>query len=255
MALQSPHPFQLHQKFEKLTFQYETQISVDSNASTCSTPCTPTSPIDFEIRIASDEDREQVLEFLQKFFYKDEPLNSFLELINDDHPRCLDLEKFSLKDLNNGVNLLAIYNGKLIGVCLNGLMERGKIDEEFLCKDEKFSKIIHLLEHVAMESDPFQKYPGLDKAMTVKILSVDGSYRGKGIAKDLMAKTRELAKQMGCGFITVDCTSHYTACAAKKLGFEKHYALRYEDYKVNGEVVFDPAVPHKALTVYTQRIL
>ncbi|KAG5880987.1 hypothetical protein JTB14_024525 [Gonioctena quinquepunctata] len=233
----------------------ETQISIDSNASTCSTPSTPTSPIEFEIRIASEEDKEQVLEFLQKFFYRDEPLNSFLELINDDHPRCLDLEKFSLKDLDNGVNLLAIYDGKLIGVSLNGIMERGELEGEFVCQDLKFNKIVQFLDHVATESDPFQKYPGIDKAMTVKILSVDGSYRGKGIAKDLMDKTRDLAKQMGCGFITVDCTSHYTACAAKKLGFEKHYTLRYEDYKVNGEVVFNPAVPHKAVTVYTQRIL
>ncbi|XP_074037780.1 dopamine N acetyltransferase isoform X2 [Leptinotarsa decemlineata] len=231
-----------------------TQVSVDSNASTCSTPSTPTSPIDFEIRIATDEDREQIREFLQNFFYKDEPLNSFLQLINEDNPRCLDLEKFTLKDLNNGLNLLAIHDKKLIGVCLNGLMERGKAEEEFVCKDEKFSKIVQLLEHVAEESDPFKKYPGIDKAVTVKILSVDGSYRGKGIAKDLMARTRDIARKIGCGFVSVDCTSHYSACAARKLGFEKHYTLRYEDYKVDGKVLFTPEAPHRALTVYTQKI-
>jgi arylalkylamine N-acetyltransferase len=54
--------------------------------------------------------------------------------------------------------------------------------------------------------------------------------------------------------MTADCTSHFTARALKKLGFECIYSLKYEDYKVNGEVVFTPATPHAAVTVYTQRI-
>lgn len=72
---------------------------------------------------------------------------------------------------------------------------------------------------------------------------------------DVSVFFRELARQKGCGFITVDCTSHYTACAAKKLGFKLHYTLNYEDYKVDGKTVFRPAHPHKELTVYTQRII
>lgn len=221
-----------------------------------STPSTPTSPIDYEIHIATEEDREPILNFLQTFFFRDEPLNSYLNLINEENPRCIDLENFSLKELNNGVNLKAVHNGKIIGVSLNGVLERGWLnnDDSYKCDDEKFSIILALLDRVARESDPFKKYPDCDKAMTVKILSVDGAYRGKGIAKELMAKTRELAKEHGCGFMTVDCTSHFTACALKKLGFELHYSLKYSDYKVNGEVVLKPASPHVAVTVYTQRI-
>ncbi|XP_057662355.1 arylalkylamine N-acetyltransferase 1-like [Diorhabda carinulata] len=254
MALQYPKTFQIQEKFEKLSFRYGNQISEDSAISSCSTPSTPTSPIDFDIKIATLDDEQQVLEFLQKFFYKDEPLNAFMELITDEHPRCLDLEKFTLKDLDNGVNLLAIQNGKIIGVCLNGIIERDSNEDEFVSKDEKFSKIVKLLDYVAVESDPFQIYPGIDRAMVVKILSVDNSYRGKGIAKYLIAKTREIARYEGCGFISVDCTSHYTACAAKKLGFDLHYTLNYEDYKIDGKVVFKPEPPHKSVTVYTQRI-
>ncbi|CAG9854165.1 unnamed protein product [Phyllotreta striolata] len=254
MALPYPSTFRVQEKFEKLSFQYESQISEDSAISGCSTPSTPTSPIDFDIKIATSADQEDVRQFLQKFFYKDEPLNLFLELITDEHPRCLDLERFTLKDLDSGVNLLAVQNGKLIGVCLNGILERGAADD-FECEDEKFSKIVKLLDYVAVESDPFKIYPGVNRGMIVKILSVDGSFRGKGIAKDLMVKTRELARQKGCGFITVDCSSYYTACAARKLGFKPHYTLNYEDYKVDGEVVFRPEAPHKALTVYTQRIV
>lgn len=65
---------------------------------------------------------------------------------------------------------------------------------------------------------------------------------------------REIARERGCGFMTVDCTSHFTAMALKRLGFEKIWGLNYSDYKPNGEVVFEPEEPHKAVTVYAQKI-
>lgn len=65
---------------------------------------------------------------------------------------------------------------------------------------------------------------------------------------------RELARELGCGLMTADCTSHFTAKALKKLGFDCIYTLNYADYKVNGEVVFKPEPPHAAVTVYAQKI-
>lgn len=257
MAVQFQPSFILHEKFEKLTFtRYESQSSVDS-MSCPSTPSTPTSPIDYEIKVATTDDREEFLNFLRTFFFRDEPLNSYLELITEENPRCRDLEDFSLKELNSGLNLKAVHNGKLIGVCLNSILERGWLDEEdtsFTCEDKKFNVILGLLGHVARESNPFNTFTDADRAMTVKVLSVDGAYRGKGIAKELMAKTRDLAKEHGCGFMTVDCTSHFTALALKKLGFDLHYSLNYADYKPNGKIVLKPSPPHLAVTVYTQKI-
>lgn len=155
-----------------------------------STPSTPTSPIDFEIKVATKDDHQKVLDFLRTFFFRDEPLNDYLGLLTDENPICPDLEKYATKDIDNGINLIALYNGKIIGVCLNGVMEKGVEEEHFEIKDEKFAKIVKLLTTVDRESDPFQKFPDCNKGMTVKIISVDGTYRGKGIAKDLMAKTR-----------------------------------------------------------------
>lgn len=65
---------------------------------------------------------------------------------------------------------------------------------------------------------------------------------------------REIARERGCGFMTVDCTSHFTAMALKRLGFEQIYSLNYADYKPDGKVVFEPEPPHKAVTVYVQKI-
>ncbi|XP_049826010.1 arylalkylamine N-acetyltransferase 1-like isoform X2 [Aethina tumida] len=251
-----PSKFTYNNVFKPFSDIYEKSADSMSIPSTPSTPCSPLADL-FDIEVITEKDRDDVLQFLQTFFFKDEPLNSAIGLITDENPRCLDLETYSLKELNNGLNLKAVMDGKLIGVCLNGMLHRGFVDDIDINEkvdDPKFTKIVRLLNFVAKDSDVFQHFPDCDKAMYVKILSVDTSLRGKGIAKDFLARTRDMARENGCGFMTVDCSSHFTAMALKKLNFNKVYSMDYADYKVDGEVVFNPASPHKAITVYTQRI-
>lgn len=54
--------------------------------------------------------------------------------------------------------------------------------------------------------------------------------------------------------MNVLATSHYTARALEKLKFQPIYTLKYKDYKVNGEVIFEPEPPHEAITMYIQRL-
>ncbi|XP_063915207.1 arylalkylamine N-acetyltransferase 1-like isoform X1 [Zophobas morio] len=254
MAVQMQPSFILTEKFEKLKFTDFVSVDSVSTPSTPSTPCSPPAE-PYAIEIITANDKEEVVQFLRTFFIRDEPLNYSIGLL-DGRPTCVELEEYSLKDLDNGLNLKAVCNGKIIGVCLNGILERGYTDEieEVTCPDKKFAKILRLLDHVAVESKIFTHFPDVNKAITVKILSVDSSLRGRGIAKDLMNKTRDMAKELSCGLMTADCTSHFTAKALKRLSFECVYSLKYEDYKVNGEVVFTPEKPHEAVTVYAQRI-
>lgn len=154
-----------------------------------STPLTPTSPVDFEVRIATDADKNRMVEFLRKFFFRDEPLNKYLRLITKEKPTNKDLERFACSDMGDP-SIIAELDGKLIGVCLNGILTKESKEDDFVPKDKKFGKIFNLLNYVAEQSDPFKHFPGAEKAMTLKIISVDDSYRGKGIAKQLMAKTK-----------------------------------------------------------------
>ncbi|KYB28020.1 Dopamine N-acetyltransferase-like Protein [Tribolium castaneum] len=255
MAVQMQPSFILTEKFEKLKFTDFVSVDSVSTPSTPSTPCSPPAE-PFSIEVITAGDADEVLRFLRCFFIRDEPLNHSIGLL-DGKETCPELESYSIKDLDSGLNLKAVSNGKIIGVCLNGILTRGYLEEieEANCEDKKFESILRLLDHVAVQSDIFSHFPDVDKAMVVKILSVDSSLRGRGIAKDLMNRTRDLARELGCGIMTADCTSHFTARALKKLGFECIYSLNYEDYKVNGEVVFTPETPHAAVTVYTQRIV
>lgn len=84
-------------------FQSADSMSIPS---TPSTPCSPLADL-FDIEVITEKDRDDVLQFLQTFFFKDEPLNSAIGLITDENPRCLDLETYSLKG-SKGLNNL--YN-------------------------------------------------------------------------------------------------------------------------------------------------
>lgn len=87
--------------------------------------------------------------------------------------------------------------GEIIGVCLNGIEVKGGLkaseevnvaDEE--CSNPKFKKILNLLSVVSKQSDVFGQFPNCDKLMDIRIISVDDNYRGKGLAKGLVEKTK-----------------------------------------------------------------
>lgn len=159
-----------------------------------STPSTPTSPPPepYEILPVTSEDSERVLNHLRKFFFKDEPLNVAVKLIEPGETSCKELEEFSMNCVKDNLSLMAVTSsGTVIGVSLNEKMERN--DEpckDIECPNPKFRKILNLLCTIDSEGKVFEKFPNIDKILNVTILSVDETWRGRGIAKQLMNKTR-----------------------------------------------------------------
>ncbi|XP_022918295.2 arylalkylamine N-acetyltransferase 1-like [Onthophagus taurus] len=255
MAVEMPSYIQ--EKFTKLKFSEF--VSLPPSVETPCTPQTPDTPLlpppePFQLRVIKKEESEKVLDFLRTFFFRDEPLNVDVKLL-DGEKTCKELEEYSMKALKDNVSVMAITDsGKIIGVCLNGIINKNDGKEEFIVKDPKFSKITNLLSYVDKMADVFGKYPDIDKMISVDILSVDKSWRGQGIAKKLMNKTRELAREQDFKLMRCDCSSHFSAKAIARLGFQCIYSLKYEDYKKEGRPVFNPEHPHKEVTVYIQRI-
>lgn len=255
---------QLTEKFEKLKFfvNMSLDMSSSSNASTPQSPLpprTPNSATDFhcEIRAIREGDEEAVLQHLRMFFFRDEPLNLDVKLLENENSTCLELEEYSVKSIQDGLSVMAIMDdGKVVGVCLNSLDKRSSSsnDDEEECSNVKFNKIIKLLDYVDREARVFDHFPEIDRLVNVKILSVDSNMRGKGIAQLLMDQTRNNARQEGIKLMRVDCSSEYSAKAVQRLGFHPIYSLPYNEYKVNGELVFNPENPHTCVRVFVQQI-
>ena len=78
--------------------------------------------MNYNIQTIVESDRERVLNFLRKFFFRDEPLNQTIKLISDgENSTCIELEKYSLSAMNKDLSFMAVSdNGSIIGVILNG---------------------------------------------------------------------------------------------------------------------------------------
>jgi len=215
---------------------------------------------DYTIVHVTPDDTEKVLEHLRRFFFREEPLNVCVKLLGENGDEdCHELEEYCSQSIPEGLSLMAVSAcGTVVGVVLNGSHEPGHLEEtETLadsCPHPRFRKILQLLAAVDRGSDVFGKFPDVDKLVEVRIVSVDSAMRGRGIAKALLEKSTELAKQRGYTLIRVDCTSHFSALAVARLGFECVFQMQYEDYRRNGETVFHPESPHKQVTTYVRRL-
>lgn len=108
------------------------------------------------------------------------------------------ISQFFLKIL--AVSFKAVNSdGRMIGLALNGLLSRARHSleppesEQLLelekCKDLKFRKILQLLQSVYWQTNPFNSHPDIDSVLEIKILSVDSSCRGQGVAKALIQRS------------------------------------------------------------------
>lgn len=76
-------------------------------------------------RMIVPEDRERVLEFLRARFFRDEPLNMAVNLLEDENDTCAELEDYCTKSIEEGVSTVVVdKDDKLVAVGLNGLNKR-----------------------------------------------------------------------------------------------------------------------------------
>lgn len=207
----------------------------------------------YEIKPATKADRKEIVDHLRQFFFRDEPLNACLKLITEENATCPSLEEYTVRHLDDGINLMAVKGSAIIGICLCVNVEKGK-EDPFDCKDEKYNKIVKILDYAEQNCDAFKIFPDCSKGAAVQVISVNPNYRSKGIAVELLRRACKLAKERGLDFINITCTGAYSAKLAEKLNFELKYILKYSDYKENGIVVFKPQIPHTSLNVYLKKL-
>ncbi|KAJ9577582.1 hypothetical protein L9F63_005849 [Diploptera punctata] len=212
----------------------------------------------YEIRRATSKDNDNILDLMRKNFFRDEPLNIAVGLL-ENTDNCPELEQFCLETLQDELSLVAATpSGEIVGACLNGMHEDGHLEEMEAeansCPNPKFRKILQLLAFLERRANVFSKFPGIKKLLEIRIVAVANDWRGKGIATALLERTRQLAPGLGFTLIKVDCTSHFSARAMAKLNAECIFSMKYEDYcsPDSGEPVFRPDPPHTGVETYVQ---
>ncbi|KAE9537685.1 hypothetical protein AGLY_006708 [Aphis glycines] len=212
--------------------------------------------VSFNIVPITDNDKEVVINSLKQYFFRDEPLCASSGLM-EEKESVIQLENFCVDLLRNEISFMAVSTetGELIGASLNSPMFRGneiqEIGEENNEKSSKYNDIMGLLDKAERDTDIFGKYPNIDRIMELKIITVNEAYRGQGICKALVNKSKELALDLGYQMIYVECSSHFTAMAVERFGFQCIYSFSYSDYvNKQGEVVFKTKPPHEYFKIH-----
>ncbi|CAG9854163.1 unnamed protein product [Phyllotreta striolata] len=199
------------------------------------------------IRKVEPADVEPVRRFMKRTFFKDEPICKSLKVVVDD---TVDegVVDYCLRFLGQGLDLVAEYNGNIVGSsCSNVLIEKGSslVERPYTLTDK--GKIVKdLLEYVEEMANPFDN---ANRVFLLNLLSVDPTFRGRGLGKKLLIESMRVAKEHGAQRVMVECTSVFTNAACRSLGFRDVFTLKYADYKLDGKVVVNPEPPHYAVVV------
>ncbi|XP_054085637.1 arylalkylamine N-acetyltransferase-like 2 [Zeugodacus cucurbitae] len=213
------------------------------------------------IRLVELSDGDDVLNFLRKHFYPEEPLCSSSQ--KPPHPED---EAFNISLIAHGTCLMAvqqqIVNGirreRIVGVLLSGPKHSDEAEHLFKeaarLRPTDFGKAIGILAHAERDSNVFERY-NVERALHIYAGAVDGSFRGRAISIILKEKLKELGRQLGYSLLTTDCTSFYSAKVSERMGMDCVNVIKYADYlDEEGKVVFNMPLPHEYLKTYALRL-
>ncbi|KAF5294539.1 hypothetical protein FQR65_LT10731 [Abscondita terminalis] len=203
----------------------------------------------FTIRLATKNDLPKIIDHLRDYFYRDEPINASVCLI-DSIPSNSTPEDLCLESVEDGVSFIAIDRfNQIIGVCLNEVCHRFQISQDVHLDNPTLSSIFKFLDYTHTEAQVFEKFPQIEKLLCVNIISVSALWRGNGVAERLLVETRNFSNSLGIDLIEVSCTSYFSTRLMEKLGYRSVYSMKYSDYIENGKQVFFPKYPHTEVNV------
>ncbi|VVC39908.1 Acyl-CoA N-acyltransferase,GNAT domain [Cinara cedri] len=211
----------------------------------------------YDIMPMNPDDKPTVVQFLKEFFFRRGPLLMSSKLWED--AETMDkLTTHRLRILDTGIVFKAVStNGDLMGVILNEIITRDCVglddDEDSRRLQEKsvnFKKLMNFYKKIDRESDVFGKYPEVNRIMHINLVAVDDTFKRRGVCTALFDKTKELALENQCPVVHVECSSHFSAAAAMRLGYRCIYSLNYRKFKdEDGQTMFNPQPPHEEYQV------
>ncbi|XP_063239267.1 arylalkylamine N-acetyltransferase-like 2 isoform X2 [Bacillus rossius redtenbacheri] len=207
----------------------------------------------YSVRIATDCDKDSVVELLRRSFVTEEPLNS-------QAPAPMDpSELYSLKFLGSGLSLVAAAgDGSVAGVCINTEGTPALYADRSRTKQTSTNphtrKVLTLLDEAEEAVGVWGRY-GVDRFFDVRILAVRRSARGQGLGKALVRRSLQIARERGYQLVHMECTGFYSARIAEQLGMECVFRIAYAEYKGDdGNPVFDVPAPHTELKLFLLKL-
>ncbi|CAH4036795.1 unnamed protein product [Pieris brassicae] len=209
----------------------------------------------YSLRKLTTSDKEPVIEFLRKFFFRDEPLNLTINLLETPESRCFELEDYAASTLQDGVSVAVVDDqGNFVGMVINGIARREEVDytdKSDECPHPKFKKILKLLSYLDREAAIWEKLPPTcNTVLEIRIASTHSDWRGRGLMRVLCEESERIAKEIGAGALRMDTTSAFSAAAAERLNYKSAFSVLYSEIPYAPQ----PEPPHSEARVYLKQI-
>ncbi|CAG4953129.1 unnamed protein product [Colias eurytheme] len=213
--------------------------------------------IHFHIKRVTKNDIDNVIKFLKRTYFLDEPLIKSLEYCSSETEYCPELEEYCRNVLTTLSVIAKDVEGNIIGALVNtiGLIHDPidyllNIDKYENIKIQKFIRVIAGRSGANLQ----EKYPDDRESFYISLAATDKAWRNRGVMKKMMEEAQKIAREHGIRLIQIDTSSFYSAKAAEKLGFKCIYERRYADITFNGKPIVVPDPPHTMDKVFIKEL-
>jgi len=197
----------------------------------------------YSYRIVGTDDIDRANALLYDTYHPDEPLNKHLGLTAGGK-RIQDCDEMVKDIIPRHLSMFALDpRGKPIGVAINNACSRSEMEvpsEQLLsqCADADYRPILAIHHKLRQENIHIYDELATDKFFSIRMIGVENSQRGMGVATELIRRSILLAGCMGFQGIKTEATGTFSKTAFETVGLLSSSSIKYEDFEFEGKKVF-----------------
>ncbi|KAH3853171.1 hypothetical protein DPMN_095693 [Dreissena polymorpha] len=209
-------------------------------------------PDGLHIEISSTERTGALVDFLADHFIPDEPLSKSLGLVMNEEGKQWHVQRFSE---NLSILLIDDVTSDVVGVrTICTCRKNDKIPFEDTPDNTQW-KIFQFLYHKREEMDVFKRFD-VNVAFKLAHVAVRADYRRLGLATKLIEAALMFCSRSGLKkpCVTSEGTSPFTRNIYDKNGFDVLHTFYFDDYLINGDVVFKNMGDNLYTKIYAKQL-
>lgn len=207
---------------------------------------------DAHLELMSDGRQADLLTFIKEHFHPDEPLIKCIGYTADE-----EYDQLATMIHKDNLSLLLVSDktNEIIACRTIGLGHRDEPYDLSELENEKLVTLSKFFTHKNEEMDIYKRF-NTDTSIDFLVLGTHKDHRKQGIASKIFQAALLFSKELGLkpAFIHGDATGVYSQRIFEKSGFETLHTFKYDEYKVDDEIVFKDTGIHKSTKVYVKQL-
>lgn len=207
---------------------------------------------DAHLELMSDGRQADLLTFIKEHFHPDEPIMRSIGYTPDEEYDQL-ITLFHKDNLS--LVLVSDKTNEIIACRTMGLAHRDEPLDPSELENEKLVTLFKFFTHKHEEMNVYKRF-NIETSLDFFVLGTHRDHRKQGIASKIFQAAMLFAKELGLKQTCIhgDATGVFSQKIFEKFGFETLHTFKYDEYKVDGEIVFKDTGIHKSTKVFVKKL-